>query len=111
VHVPQRAAVVVPEVMAGNLRAHRELQQQRVQQVHGERLVAAVRRLEDRAQPRPHRTEPGDVGVRRPPGRRLVASEEVADGLHRGERVLAPERFLAVHEAHGVIRVIGQFHL
>ena len=74
-------------------------------------LVAAVRRLEDRAQPGPDRAEPGHVRVGRAPRRGLVGPEQGAHGLHRGQGVLAPGRFLGVDEAYGVIRVIGQFHL
>ena len=107
----QRAAVVVPEVVPGDLRADRELQQQRVEQVDRERLVAAVGRLEDRAQPGPDRAEAGHVGVRGAPGRLRVGAEQLADGLDRGQGVLAAGRLLGVDQAHGVVRVIGQFHL
>ena len=110
-HVPQRAPVVVADVVPGDLRAHRELQEQGVQQVHRGGLVAVVRRIEDRPQACADRAETGDVRVGGAAGRLLVASEEVADGLDRGQRVLAPGRVLAVDEPDGVVRVIGQFHL
>nr|UUC09216.1 hypothetical protein [Streptomyces sp.] len=111
VHVPLGAAVVVPGLVAGDLRAHRELDEQRVQQVHRQHLVAARRRLEDGAQPGPYRPQPGDIGVRRAPGRLLALPEERAYGIHRGQGVRAAAGLLAVDQAHGEIRVISQFHL
>src|SRR5690606_33248879 len=104
VHVPQRASVVVPHVVPGDLRADRELQQQRVQQVHGEGLVAAVRRLEDRAEPSADRAETRQVGLGRAACRGLVGPEQTADRLDGGQRVLAPGRLLGVDETDGVIR-------
>lgn len=50
VHVPVGAALGVEFAVPGDLRAHRELQEQGVEQVDRLLLVVLGRRLEDRAE-------------------------------------------------------------
>lgn len=92
VDVPVRAALVVEVLVAGDLRADRELHEQRIQQVDREDVVAAVGGLEDGAQPAADVAEAGDVGVGDPAGGLDPGAEEAPDGVHRAERILVAGR-------------------
>ncbi len=111
VDVPVGAAVVVEGLVAGHLGADGELHEQRVQQVDREDVVTAVGGLEDGAQAAADVAEAGDVTVGDAARHLLTCAEQGADGVRRGERVLVAGRLLGVDQAHGEVRVMGQFHL
>jgi hypothetical protein len=111
VDVPVGAALVVEVLVPGDLGADRELHQQRVQQVHREHVVAAVGGLEDGAQPGADVAEAGHVRLGDTAGHLGALAEEGLHGLHRREGVLVAGRLLGVDQAHGIVRVMGQFHL
>ncbi len=111
VDVPAGPAGLVEVFVAGDLGADGELHEQGVQQVDGEEVVAAVGRLEDVAQAAADVAEAGHVGLGDPAGHLHAFAEECAYGFDRGERVLVAGRLLRVDQAHGIVRVMGQFHL
>ncbi len=110
VQMPVGAAVRLQQAVSGDDRADRVLGEQLVEQVHRAALVALGGRLEDGAQPHPYRAQPGQVGLVGQPHPPAAPAEQGADGFDGGQPVPLPARLLGVHQAHGHVRVGGEFH-
>ncbi|OEV11460.1 hypothetical protein AN218_12695 [Streptomyces nanshensis] len=100
VHVPAGPPVLAEVAVAADLRAGRELHEQRVEQVHGPGLLALGGGGEDGAQPGAHGAQPADVGLGGAAGGLPVGAAQFPYGLDRGELVLAAFGRLGVDQAH-----------